>query len=411
MSMRQFILNIFFNNASQGLQFGSRWLFNITLINILEIKSYAIFSFVYSISNILLSILPFGSSIFLINEVKDVDESKNKLFDSILIAGVLFFFFLIIYLVLSPFLNYIKGWDLAIYGLFLGFVLSLNLILFSFFKGIGNFIKELKAYSVFFVFLILFIGYLFFFKNSIKSLHFLFLILISINSIVFILTLFTNTILLKTVFNKNLFCKKRLYKAFFERKYFGFQEIATAVYTQAGMLILFYLLNTETYGYYRALFVIVSPLFLITVALSQVVLNFLKSKKIKQLIVYFRRIQFFSFGAGAILILIIYFLKDVIFQIIKVNATNEIEIAFKLVLVTALLRFVFSNYEMLIIIFNKQKYRFYIVLNIAIINIVLLFSLLPEYGIIGAVLTNLISYFLLLLGLLIISERTIFLKK
>ena len=66
---------------------------------------------------------------------------------------------------------------------------------------------------------------------------------------------------------------------------------------------------------------------------------------------------------------------------------------------------------MLIIIFNKQKYRFYIVLNIAIINIVLLFSLLPEYGIIGAVLTNLISYFLLLLGLLIISERTIFLKK
>ena len=179
MSMRQFILNIFFNNASQGLQFGSRWLFNITLINILEIKSYAIFSFVYSISNILLSILPFGSSIFLINEVKDVDESKNKLFDSILIAGVLFFFFLIIYLVLSPFLNYIKGWDLAIYGLFLGFVLSLNLILFSFFKGIGNFIKELKAYSVFFVFLILFIGYLFFFKNSIKSLHFLFLILIS----------------------------------------------------------------------------------------------------------------------------------------------------------------------------------------------------------------------------------------
>ena len=36
---------------------------------------------------------------------------------------------------------------------------------------------------------------------------------------------------------------------------------------------------------------------------------------------------------------------------------GEIEIAFKNI-ETALLRFVFSNYEMLIIIFNKQKYRF-----------------------------------------------------
>ena len=82
MSTKQFLKNIFLNNTSQGLQFGSRWLFNITLINTLDIKNYAIFSFVYSVSNILLAIIPFGSSVYLINEVESIEKSKNKFYAS-----------------------------------------------------------------------------------------------------------------------------------------------------------------------------------------------------------------------------------------------------------------------------------------------------------------------------------------
>ena len=162
MSTKQFLKNIFLNNTSQGLQFGSRWLFNLTLINVLDIKDYAVFSFVYSVSNILLAVIPFGSSIFLINEVKSLELSKNKFFDSILIAISLFVGLLSIYLILSPFLNEIKGWDLSIYGIVLGFVLSLNITIFSYFKGVGDFLKELKAYIFFFVSLLFFIAYLYF---------------------------------------------------------------------------------------------------------------------------------------------------------------------------------------------------------------------------------------------------------
>ncbi|MFT7072784.1 MAG: O-antigen/teichoic acid export membrane protein, partial [Patiriisocius sp.] len=61
MKTSHFFQNIITNNASQGLQFGSRWVFNIALINVLDITSYALFSFIYSISNILLAVLPFGS--------------------------------------------------------------------------------------------------------------------------------------------------------------------------------------------------------------------------------------------------------------------------------------------------------------------------------------------------------------
>ena len=412
MSTKQFLKNIFLNNTSQGLQFGSRWLFNITLINTLDIKNYAIFSFVYSVSNILLAIIPFGSSVYLINEVESIEKSKNKFYDSIFIAATLFTVLLVLYILLTPFLNEIKGWDLSIYGIVLGFVLSLNIIVFSFFKGVGNFIKELKAYTFFFISLLVFIAYLFFYGNSIKSLHTIFMLLISINFFVFIITLFFNKILISSLKDlKAIFTYDRLKKSFFYRKYFGYQEIATAVYTQSGMLLLFYLLDTETYGYYRAMFVIISPLFLITVSLSQVVLNFLKSQDKPSMIVNFRKIQVYSFLIGLLMVLAMLFFKMEILELIKVPFSETINIAFKIVLATALMRFIFSNYEMLIIIYNKQKYRFYVVLIVALINIILVFSLLPQHGIIGAVLTNFLSYLFLLIGLIFILEKSLLKEK
>ncbi|WP_443634535.1 polysaccharide biosynthesis C-terminal domain-containing protein [Candidatus Marifrigoribacter sp. Uisw_064] len=408
MSSKKFLKNIFLNNSSQGLQFGSRWIFNITLINVLDIGTYGVFSFVYSISNTLLAVIPFGSPVFLINEVDDLKASKNKLLDSFWVASILFLGLLAIYLILNLFLENIKGWNYVGYGVLLGFVLSLNMILFSFFKGVGDFAKELRAYTVFFLCLIAFIAYLFFFETSIKNIHFIFGVLIGINALVFFLTFFSNKMLFQSTSLKDISqSRKRIKKAFSKRKYFGFQEIATAVYTQSGMLLLFYLLDENTYGYYRALFVIISPLFLFTVALSQVVLNYLKKQDRKSMISNFRKIQVFSFLIGVAAVLVLFFLKDFIFKVIKVPTTQDIIIAFKLVLATALLRFIFSNYEMLIIIYDKQKYRFYAVLVIAVINIILVFSLLPQYGIIGAVLTNFISYLLLLTGLLFITERTL----
>ena len=107
------------------------------------------------------------------------------------------------------------------------------------------------------------------------------------------------------------------------------------------------------------------------------------------------------------MVLAMLFFKMEILELIKVPFSETINIAFKIVLATALMRFIFSNYEMLIIIYNKQKYRFYVVLIVALINIILVFSLLPRFGIIGAVLTNFISYILLLIGLLTITEKAL----
>ena len=408
LKVKRFIKNIILNNASQGLQFGSRWLFNITLINVLDMNAYGVFSFVYSVSNILLAVLPFGSTVYLINEVKDLETSKSKLVDAIGVMTPIFLAILLLYVMLTPFCQNIKGWELSIYGILLGFILSLNMILFSYYKGVGDFTKELKAYSIFFLLLIFFVSYLFFFSGAIKSLHFLFCILIFINSIVFFITFFSNKVFYKS-FSKSeiLRSKNELTTAFADRKYFGFQEIVTAIYTQSGMLLLFYLLDTETYGYYRAMFVVIAPLFLITVSVSQVVLNYLKGLKGKIMISNFRNIQVYSLLAGLAIMFGMFFIREEILHLIKVPFTDETLVASSIVLAAALIRFVFSNYEMLLIVLGKQKYRFYMVIVAAVVNITLVFGLLPKYGLIGAVLTNFLAYFVLLIGLVYITERNL----
>lgn len=397
--------NLVLNNTSQGLQFGSRWIFNITLLNVLDINNYAVFSFVYSISNILMAVIPFGSPVFLIHETKDVKKSTASLFDSFILATFLFACIAVLYAILTPFLNYVKGWDLSVYGIILGYILSLNIILFSYFKGAGDFLKELKAYVFFFILLIFFIGYLFFINSGNKELYFIFLILILINGLVFIFTIFANKEIFHSLTRSNFtLSKKRIKEAFSLRKYFGYQEIVTAIYTQSGLLLLFYLLDTETYGYYRALFVIIAPIYLITVSMSQVVLSYLKNLKGKELAQNFRKLQLYSFVVGLLMVAVLFLFKDFIFGIIKVPITDLTIWAFIIVLSTALIRFVFANYEILLIILDKQKFRFYVVFIVAIINIILVFILLPKYGLIGAVSTNFVTYFSLLLGLLIFTE-------
>ncbi|WP_415376287.1 lipopolysaccharide biosynthesis protein [Patiriisocius sp. Uisw_017] len=410
MKTSHFFQNIITNNASQGLQFGSRWVFNIALINVLDITSYALFSFIYSISNILLAVLPFGSPTYLINEVEDQEGGIKKLFDSFVISFILTGLLLLLYLLLDFFISDIKGWEYYGYGIALGFILSLNISLFSYYKGLGKFLIELKAYAVFFLFLIGFVAYLFFIPNARKDISFVFILLIGINSLVFLLTVFSSKRIV-TAF-KSISVRRgvrRISNAFTERTYFGLQEMTTAFYAQSGMLLLFYLLDTATYGYYRALFVVIAPLLLITVSFSQVMLNYIKNLKSTLFILTFRKIQGYSLAVGFMFVFAFYMLKDFLFGIIKVPINDNTTLAFGIVLGAILIRFMFTNYEMILVVLGKQKQRFYVVLCVAFINIGLIFTLLPKYGLIGAVSTNLLTYFVLLIGLLFSAES--YLKK
>ncbi|OIP49202.1 MAG: hypothetical protein AUK33_10935 [Flavobacteriaceae bacterium CG2_30_34_30] len=400
------IKNIIINNFSQGLQFGSRWILNLVLISVLSIEDFAVYSFVYSFSNILLSVLPFGSSIFLIS--KDYNKTNNAsiLQDSILVVLFLATIIILAFFILTPFLHSVKGWSYLIYGIVLSLMLSLNLVLFSYFKGLGKFRIELFVYSFFSLFLLAFVGYLYF-NPTTKPIELIFSFLIILNLFVFVFTLIitkkqTNILSLNTYKH----AMKNSLAGFKVRKYFGFQEIVTAIYTQIGLLILFYLLDEATYGYYRALFIIIAPIFMITVSISQVLLN--KYKTIKNnpdyLVSFFRITQKYTILSGIAICIFLFFLRDITLSYIGIEQNQSALISFYIIIVIILMRFVFSNYEMLLVALDKQKQRFWIMLLSAVISVVLLFILLPQHGLVGAFSINAIAYFIVFVGTLILSE-------
>ena len=143
---------------------------------------------------------------------------------------------------------------------------------------------------------------------------------------------------------------------------------------------------------------------LICVAVSQVVLKHLvvtSHKKVKSL---FRRIKLYTLSFASIVCVSLFILQPYIFQFIKIDTNTTTEMAFLIIIAVVLLRFVFFNYEVLLIVFDKQKQRFLITLLAVILSIISVFILVPKYGLIGAVSTNLIANAVVAVGLIIIGE-------
>ena len=75
------------------------------------------------------------------------------------------------------------------------------------------------------------------------------------------------------------------------------------------------------------------------------------------------------------------------------------------------MRFVFANYEMLLVVYDMQRQRFLVMAMAAAISVASIFLLLPRFGLIGAVSTNVISYLIVLFGLLLIAEKEVYSQK
>ena len=372
----------------------------------MDIETYGLFSFIYTLSNVLYSVLPFGSQDYQLSLSDQQSKATERLIHSLLVVLILFFAVFSLYFFLTPFSKAIEGWSLAIYGVILGFFLSVNLVLFSYFKSKGNFKIEVKAYAVFCFILLVYSAYYYFYTERSIDFVALFISLIVLNFGVTLFAFFTSDLRRDFIPGlEQIEIRQSLIKSIFqERLYFGFQEIVTALYTQAGLLILFYFLDRETYGYYRAFFVIISPVMLVSVAISQVVLKHLALTSIDKIKLLFRKIKLYTLGFAIIVCGILFGLKSYIFQFIKIDSNISTELAFSIIITVVLLRFVFFNYEVLLIIFDKQKQRFLITLLAVILSIISVFILVPKYGLIGAVSTNLIANAVVAVGLIIIGE-------
>ncbi|AJH16747.1 lipopolysaccharide biosynthesis protein [Myroides profundi] len=400
---REFIKNIIINNLSLGLQFGSRWLLSIVLLATLGIIPFGIFSFIYSLANILVSVLPFGSQFYLIKEANIDKDNSKELQASILVLAILSSLVFGVIFVLD--LLGVNSYGYVIYlGWILGVVFSINNILFSYLKGIGQFGFELKINVVFSLLIFALMGYLIYVETLGINTIFYLLILFNLLTTVTFLNLSKGISLFEGI--TGLLTKKQLLTVWKARQYYGLQDIVTASFVQGGMLLLPLLVQGDVYGTYRGLLLIVAPFALLNLAFSQVLLNQIKNVSFAEKGKVFHSLQKIAVPILVLILGVMYVFREFVLEkIAKLVLTETINQAYIGVLGIILFSFIYSGYEMLLVALNKQKIRFLIMVIGAVFNLISIFTLLPRYGIVGAIGTNLISTFVVFALILWSGEK------
>jgi len=392
--------NIIINNLSLGLQFGSRWVLNIVLLKNLSISEFGLFSFLYSVSNILSSTLPFGSSIYIFKE-NTQDGNKNLVINSFIVVLISFCIVVFLYLCLLLFNIKINGSDYMLYPIILGLLISLNIILASYLKSMSLFIKELKVYFLFSILLFGTIFYIYIKQTIDISRVFQMLILINFITILFFIKI--SSIKLRVLgFNQSLTNIKGLFN---DRLYYGLQEIQTAIYGQSSVIILFYLLTAELYGTYRALIILIMPISLISYSMSQVFINYLK-KDIENINSRFRKIFLFSFFSASAIFSLYFIFQVQLLDLINLDTKNKDLLILLTILV--FLKLTNSSYCALLIVLNKQKLRFYGALLSSVVFISLILSLIEDTDIKTAILINLFATFVLSIVYTVFGEINLY---
>lgn len=402
----QVVKDLILNNLSQGLQFGLQWVLNIVILSILGVEFFGAFSFYYSIANFLMPILPFGSYVFLMKkEFTNQEEASRELALSFqLQCG----FFAVIAIFSSLFWliypNEESFLALAV-ALLNGFFLSLNTLLFIFHKSLGDFKIELLI-NIFKSFLIAGLIVSVYILPEVSVLSVLVLLLL-INATTAILTFVKSKVLkfsdFTLFFSLDLNLLKRQFVA---QKYYGIQDILTVSFVQGGMLLLPLLVVNEIYGMYRGLLLIVAPFGLLNLTFSQVLLNQIKTKTVVEKGKLFHSMQRIAVSVLVILLLVLYIFRDLVLEkIAKIELNEETTIAFVGLVILILSSFIYSGYEMLLVALNKQKMRLSIMIVGAAVNLIAIFSLLPQYGLLGAISTNIISSVVVCIIMMYIAER------
>ena len=393
------------------MNFFSRWLVNYGLARFMSLADFGIFSFISSLAKLFKSIMSFGGQLFLIYKVAKEKELKyyyyfKSAFLSITIALSLGFL-----LFLLQFFNQtIINTKHFLFAVLLASFMVLIQNTYSFFKGAGLFAKEAKGYSLYLLFvIILFV-----------SLHFDLLDPSLINVLLFVLLMhillfFFSSFQLYKFYSQDemneevVGVKDNMREFFKERSPYGFHELQSAIYLNAIIIILGFLVKDEELAIYRSIQIIIVPVSIFPMIFSQVLLKQL-SQHIDNGVYFrnlFRKFIVIAFLLGLFLFAVFYFLGERIINLFYGNKFIKLDFVDELLLIfgiTYLFRFVSANYGVLITAKNKQNIRVYATSALIIITIISTIFLTKLFGIIGAAYANAISYLFIMIVYVLYSE-------
>ncbi len=416
MSIRK---KLFSNTISNGLQFGSRWMMNILLAQSTTTSAFGIFSFIYTIATLIATFFTFGSNLYILNTIKTHTKSSLSYLYASIAVSILFFGILSLLLFIFDFFTSINSpySDYFSYAFILAFVWSINMNLFSFFKALGLFDKEAKAYLVFSVLLLSLLGIVSWthILNSVE-LKWIFISLIGLNLIPTIIGIIN----LKNLFSlsvncimKNIKASLRTVKESIKQRFsYGIHELQSILFSNLPFLMIGILMTSDDLGQYRAIYILILPLMILPVIISQVLLNQLTHTKDDTTIFKktFRKFSLYTIFIG-LLIMIFYFLFDT--DILDMIYKNKFELETTLSLlsifvITAFLWFVKSNYEVLLTSLEKQWLRVKVLWIVLILYPVLIFILPEHWTILKYAVAGLLTTLLMLLIYIFFAESELY---
>ena len=274
--------------------------------------------------------------------------------------------------------------DYFYHALILAFVWSVNMNLFSFFKGLGLFDKEAKAYFVFSILLLSFLAIASWFNifNTL-DLKWIFISLIFLN----LIPTFFGIINLKSLFSLSLnsifqnikVSLLKVQKSIKHRFSYGIHELQSILFSNLPFLMIGTLMTANELGQYRAIYILIVPLLILPVIISQVLLNQLTQAKTDMAIFKktFRKISLYTILIG-FSIMIFYFLFTTYILNTIYNDKFDFESSASLLTIftlTAFIWFIKSNYEVLLTSLGKQWLRVKVLWLTLILYPVLIFIL------------------------------------
>lgn len=402
---------LFSNTISNGMNFVSRWLVNYGLARFMSLSDFGKLSFIISLANLFKSVMSFGGQLFLIYKVSK--EKKRKYYyylKSAFLSVAIAFTLGGILLALSFFNQTIINTNHFLFAILLASFMVLIQNTYSFFKGTGLFDKEAKGYIIYFLFVICLLLCLHFNLLAPLLINILGLVLL-MHILLFIFSSFQLYKYYKADdTNEEIDDFKKNMKIFIkERAPYGFHELQSALYLNAIIIIMGFLVKDEDLAIYRSIQIIIVPISILPMIFSQVLLKQLSEniENIKYFKSLFRKFSLVAFVSGLALFFLFYLQGSWIVNLCYGNKFNELNYINELLLifaVTYLFRFVSANYGVLITAKDKQKIRVYATSTLVIVTVVSTIILTKSMGIIGAAYANAISYFVIMIIYVVYSE-------
>ena len=408
---------LFSNTISTGINFFSRWFLNYGLARFMSLSDFGILSFVNSLANLMKSIISFGGQLFLIYKV--AKEKRRKYYYYLKSAFLSFIIVLVLFCVLfflSLFDQDVINTNYYFFAVFLAFFMVLIQNTYAFFKGIGLFDKEAKGYIIYLLFVVILLMCLHFNLLTSNLINILGLILF-FHVLLFVvssLQIYKQYKIEKD--NEEIKDLRTNIKTFIkERSSYGFHELQSALYLNAIIIIMSFLVEDKDLAIYRSIQIIIVPISILPMIFSQVLLNQLSAnlENIKYFKKIFRGFSLVAIASGLVLFFLFYFQSNWIVNLFYGNRFIDLHEVRELLLIfasTYLFRFVSANYGVLITARDKQRIRVYATSALIVVTVFSTIVLTKSLGIIGAAYANAISYFFIMLVYVLYSELNLLRK-